>query len=85
MNISMSKNTEAIDITEVSQQYYTINNTNICSDTLAQLAYSEANIKIGDLVTLQFYFSFDKKIERLGPILHEDLVHCLKPESANFS
>ena len=60
----MSKNTEAIDITEVSQQIYTINNTNICSDTLAQLAYSESNIKIGDLVTLQCYFSFAKKIER---------------------
>ena len=46
MNISMSKNTEAIDITKVSQEIYTINNTNICSDTLAQLAYSESNIKL---------------------------------------
>ena len=52
MNISMSKNTEAIDITKVSKQIYIINNTNICSDTLAHLAYSESNIKIGDLVTL---------------------------------
>ena len=60
----MSKNTEAIDITKVSQQIYTINNTNICSDTLAQLAYSESNIKIGELITLQCYFSFAKKIER---------------------
>ena len=60
----MSKNTEAIDITKVSYHIYTINNTNICSDTLAQLAYSESNIKIGDLVTLQCYFSFAKKIER---------------------
>ena len=60
----MSKNTEAIDITKVSQQIYTINNINICSDTLVQLAYSESNIKIGDLVTLQCYFSFAKKIER---------------------
>ena len=60
----MSKNTEAIDITKVWQQIYTINNTNICSDTLAKLAYSESNIKIGDLVTLQCYFSFAKKIER---------------------
>ena len=38
MNISMSKNTEAIDITKVLKQIYTIKN-NICSDTLAQLAY----------------------------------------------
>ena len=60
----MSKNTEAIDITRVSSQIYTINNTNIWSDTLAQLAYSESNIKIGNLVTLQCYFSFAKKIER---------------------
>ena len=60
----MSKNTEFIDITKVSQPIYTINNTNICSDTLAQLAFSESNIKIGDLVTLQCYFSFAKKIER---------------------
>lgn len=59
----MSKNTEAIDITKVSKQIYIINN-NICSDTLAQLAYSESNIKIGDLVILQCYFSFAKKIER---------------------
>jgi len=61
MNISMSKNTEAIDITKVSQQIYTINNTNICSDTLAQLTYSESNIKIFDLVNLQCHFSFAKK------------------------
>ena len=60
----MSKNTEAIDIKKVSSQIYTINNTNICSDTLAQLAYSESNIKIGDLVTVQCYFSFAKKIDR---------------------
>ena len=60
----MSKNTEAIDNTKVSKQIYTINNTKICSDTLDQLAYSKSNIKIGDLVTLQFYFSFAKKIER---------------------
>ncbi len=46
MNISMSKNTEAIDITKFSQEIYTINNTNICSDTLAQLAYSESNSKL---------------------------------------
>ena len=42
----MSKNTEAIDVKEVSSQYHSINNTNICSDTLAQLAYSESNIKL---------------------------------------
>jgi len=64
MNISMSINTEAIGITKVLSQIYAIKNTNICSDTLAQLAYSESNIKIGDLVTLQCYFSFAKKIER---------------------
>ena len=60
----MSKNTEAIDIRKVSKQIYIISNTHICSATLAQLAYSESNIKIGDLVTLQCYFSFAKKIER---------------------
>ena len=60
----MSKNTEAIDITKVLQQIYAINNTIIWSDNLAQLAYSESNIKIDDLVTLQCYFSFAKKIER---------------------
>ena len=60
----MSKNTEAIDITKVSKQIYIIKNSNICSDTLAQLAYSESNIKIGDLVNLQCYFSFTKKIEQ---------------------
>ena len=37
MNISMSKNTESIDITKVLQHIYTINNTNIWSDTLYQL------------------------------------------------
>ena len=44
MNISMSKNTESIDITKSFVAFYTINNTNICSDTLDQLtnnAYSE--------------------------------------------
>ena len=60
----MSKNTEAIDITKVLQQFFTIKNTNICSDTLDKLAYSESNIKIGDLVIFQCYFSFAKKIER---------------------
>ena len=60
----MIKNTESIDIRKVLKHLYTINNTNICSDTLDQLAYSESNIKIGDLVTLQCYFSFAKKIER---------------------
>ena len=64
MNISMSKNTESIDITKFLYPIYTINNYKICSDTLAQLAYSESNIKIGALVTLQCYFSFAKKIER---------------------
>ena len=37
MNISMSKNTESIDLTSVLKQNNTINNTNICSDTLDQL------------------------------------------------
>ena len=64
MNISMSKNTEAIDIRKVSKQIYIINNTNICSDSLDQLAYSESNIKISDLVTLQCYFSFASRIEQ---------------------
>ena len=57
----MSKNTESIDITKVLWQIYTMNNTDICSDTLAQLGYSESNVNIGDLVTLQCYFSFAKK------------------------
>ena len=34
MNISMSKNTESIDITKVSQHAYTKNNTNLSSDAL---------------------------------------------------
>jgi len=37
MNISMSKNTESIDITKVLYHIYTINNINICSDNLNQL------------------------------------------------
>ena len=67
MNISMSKNTEAIDIRKVSLQFYTINNTKICSDTLDQLTNKgsfRVKYKICDLVTLQCYFSFAKKIER---------------------
>ena len=46
INISMSKNTESIDITKFLYPIYTINNYKICSDTLAQLAYSESNIKL---------------------------------------
>ena len=34
MNISMSKNTESIDITKVSQHDYTIKHTYICLDIL---------------------------------------------------
>ena len=60
----MSKNTEAIDITKVSQQIYTINNTNICSDTLAQLAYSESNIKLVIELPCSDIFLLLKKIER---------------------
>jgi len=37
MNISMSKNTESIDITKVLYHTYTMNNTKICSNTLHQL------------------------------------------------
>ena len=33
----MSKNTEYIDITKVLKPFYTINNTNLYSDTLDQL------------------------------------------------
>ena len=61
----MSKDAEAIDIKKVLQQFYIINNTNICSDNIAQSAYSESNIKIGDLVDLQCYFSFAKKLSTL--------------------
>ena len=60
----MSKNTEAIDIRKVSQQIYTINNTNICSDTLAQLAYSESNIKLVIELPCSAIFLLLKKIER---------------------
>ena len=67
MNISMSKNTEAIDITKVSKQIYIINNSNICSDTFDQLTRKcllRIDRIIGDLVTFQYYLSFTKKIER---------------------
>ncbi len=67
INISMSKNTESIDITKFLQPFYTINNPNICSDTFDQLTRKclfRINRIIGDLVTLQYYFSFAKKIER---------------------
>ncbi len=37
MNISMSKYTESIDITKFLYHIYTINNTNICSDSFNQL------------------------------------------------
>ena len=46
INISMSKNTGFIDITKFLQPIYTINNPNICSDTLDQLAYSQSIIKL---------------------------------------
>ena len=59
MNISMSKNTVSIDITEVLQQIYTINNTKLCPDTFDQLPHKcllRINRIIGDLVTYQYYF-----------------------------
>jgi len=37
MNISMSKNTESIDVTKFLYYFYAINNNNLCSDTLDQL------------------------------------------------
>ena len=77
----MSKNTESIDITQFLYPYYTIDSPNICSDTFDQLTRKclfRINRIIGDLVTLQYYFSLTKKIEGLSPILHEDLVRCLK-------
>ena len=64
INKSMSKNTESIDITKFLQHFYTINNPNICSDTLDQLTRKclfRINRIIGDLDTLQYYFSFAKK------------------------
>ena len=67
INKSMSKNTESIDITKFLQHFYTIKNPNICSDTLDQLTRKclfRINRIFGDLVTLQYYFSFAKKIER---------------------
>ena len=67
INISMFKNTESIDITKFLQDFYTINNPNIYSDTFDQLTrkcFFRINRIIGDLVILQYYFSFAKKIER---------------------
>ena len=67
INISMSKNTESIDITKFLYPIYTIGYSNICSDTFDQLTRKclfRINRIIGDLVTLQYYFSFAKKIER---------------------
>ncbi len=85
INKSMSKNTESIDITNFLQHIYTINNTNIWSDTFDQLAYPESNIKIGDLVNLQCYFSFAKKIERAKVQYSTRIQSAAKsPESANF-
>ena len=63
INISMSKNTASINIIKFLQQYK-MNNTKIWSDTLDQLnnkGLFSINIIIGDLVTLQCYFSFAKK------------------------
>ena len=65
MNISMSKNTESIDMTKLMLHFYTVNNINIllrysCSISLFRIKYK----KMGDLGTLQYYFSFAKKIER---------------------
>ncbi len=67
INISMSKNTESIDITKFLYHFYTINSSNIFSDNLDQLTRKclfRINRIFGDLVTLQYYFSFAKKIER---------------------
>ena len=64
MNISMSKNTESIDITQFLYPIYTINSPKICSDTFDQLTRKclfIINRIISDLVTLQYYFSFVKK------------------------
>ena len=64
INISMSKNTESFDITKFLQHCYTTNNPDICSDTFDQLTCEclfRINRIIGDLVTLQYYFSFAKK------------------------
>ena len=67
INISMSKNTESIDITKFLYHNYTLNNPSICSDTFDQLTRKclfRINRIISDIVTLQNYFSFAKKIER---------------------
>ena len=63
-NLSISKNTESIDITKFLQPFYTINNPNICSDTFDQLTRKclfRITRIIGDLVTLQYSISFAKK------------------------
>ena len=68
INISMSKNTESIDVTKFLQPFYTINNPNICSDSLYQLTRKclfRINRIFGDLVTFQYYFSFAKKYSEL--------------------
>ena len=67
INISMSKNTESIDITKYLYHFYKMINLNICSDAFDQLTRKclfRINRIIDDLVTLQYYFSFAKKIER---------------------
>ena len=63
----MSKNTESIDITKFLYPPYTINHPYICSVTFDQLTRKylfRINRIIADLVTLQYYFYFAKKIER---------------------
>ena len=60
----MSKNTESIDITNFLEQNYTINNTNICSDTLDQLTNKDYfRIKHKNWLSryLAVFFSFAKK------------------------
>ena len=67
MNISMSKNTESIDITKFLQHNYTTNNLKICSDTFDQLTNKglfRITMAISNQDGLKRKFSFAKKIER---------------------
>ena len=85
MNKSMRKNTESIDVTKVFQHSYTILNTNICSDTLAQLAYSESNIKLVIQLPCSAIFLLLKKQSGLKSSTPRGFSPRPKVMSANFS
>ena len=65
IKISMSKNTESIDITKVQQQPYTKNKIHIFSDTFdlnnQSRLFFDSNIVVGNLFPLQWHFLLLKK------------------------